>query len=278
MSVRVRFAPSPTGFLHVGGARTALYNYLFARGQGGAFILRIEDTDAARSTEESLGTILDSLRWLGLDWDEGPGVGGRARPYFQSRAPGAVSPTRPTACVARRSRVSVLLHAGGARARVARSRLRAASAPRYDGPLPRARRRGRARARGRGPHRRAALPPPAGGRDRVGRHRARARELRRTTCSTTSCCCARTGLPTVQLRLRRRRPRDGDHARDPRRRSHLEHAAPDPALPGARLEQPPSFAHVPDDPRRRRHAALEAPRRDVGRGVSATSATCPRRW
>jgi glutamyl-tRNA synthetase len=84
MSVRVRFAPSPTGFLHVGGARTALYNYLFARGQGGVFILRIEDTDAARSTEESLGTILTALRWLGLNWDEGPGVGGAHGPYSQS--------------------------------------------------------------------------------------------------------------------------------------------------------------------------------------------------
>ncbi len=84
MSVRVRFAPSPTGFLHVGGARTALYNYLFARASDGAFVLRIEDTDAARSTDESLRAILDSLRWLGLEWDEGPEVGGAHGPYFQS--------------------------------------------------------------------------------------------------------------------------------------------------------------------------------------------------
>jgi glutamyl-tRNA synthetase len=85
MSVRVRFAPSPTGHLHVGGARTALYNYLFARGQKGTFILRIEDTDAARSTEESLNAIFDSMRWLGLSWDEGPDVGGTHGPYFQSQ-------------------------------------------------------------------------------------------------------------------------------------------------------------------------------------------------
>ena len=84
MSVRVRFAPSPTGFLHVGGARTALYNYLFARARGGTFVLRIEDTDAARSTDESVRAILDSLRWLGLAWDEGPGAGGDCGPYFQS--------------------------------------------------------------------------------------------------------------------------------------------------------------------------------------------------
>jgi nondiscriminating glutamyl-tRNA synthetase len=84
VTVRVRFAPSPTGFLHVGGARTALYNYLFARVHGGVFVLRIEDTDAARSTDESVTAILDSLRWLGLVWDEGPEVGGDHGPYFQS--------------------------------------------------------------------------------------------------------------------------------------------------------------------------------------------------
>jgi len=81
--VRVRFAPSPTGYLHVGGARTALYNWLFARHHQGTFILRIEDTDQVRSTQESLGGILDSLHWLGLDWDEGPEVGGELGPYFQ---------------------------------------------------------------------------------------------------------------------------------------------------------------------------------------------------
>lgn len=82
--VRVRFAPSPTGYLHVGGARTALYNWLFARHENGVFILRIEDTDVERSTDESVTTILDSLRWLGLDWDEGPEVGGPAGPYRQA--------------------------------------------------------------------------------------------------------------------------------------------------------------------------------------------------
>jgi nondiscriminating glutamyl-tRNA synthetase len=84
MKVRVRFAPSPSGYLHVGGARTALYNYLFARAHGGTFVLRVEDTDAARSSEESVRAILDSMRWLGLSWDEGPGVGGPYGPYFQS--------------------------------------------------------------------------------------------------------------------------------------------------------------------------------------------------
>src|SRR5436309_1573037 len=81
---RVRFAPSPTGYLHVGGARTALFNWLFARRHGGAFVLRIEDTDVERSSDEMVEGILDGLRWLGLDWDEGPGIGGEHAPYFQS--------------------------------------------------------------------------------------------------------------------------------------------------------------------------------------------------
>ena len=82
--MRVRFAPSPTGHLHVGNARTALFNWLLARGQGGTFILRIEDTDAERSTRESEAAILRDLRWLGLDWDEGPDIGGAHGPYRQS--------------------------------------------------------------------------------------------------------------------------------------------------------------------------------------------------
>src|SRR5438067_2271477 len=82
--MRVRFAPSPTGHLHVGNARTALFNWLLARGQGGTYIVRIEDTDADRSTRESEASIVTDLRWLGLDWDEGPDVGGPRGPYRQS--------------------------------------------------------------------------------------------------------------------------------------------------------------------------------------------------
>ena len=92
MKVRVRFAPSPTGFLHIGGARTALFNWLYARHTGGTFILRIEDTDVARNTQEAVDVILNGLRWLGLDWDEGPISGdatgpskGDCGPYFQSQ-------------------------------------------------------------------------------------------------------------------------------------------------------------------------------------------------
>jgi glutamyl-tRNA synthetase len=82
--IRVRFAPSPTGYLHVGGARTALFNWLLARRSGGVFVLRIEDTDVERSSPEMVEGILDGMRWLGLNWDEGPLVGGPHGPYFQS--------------------------------------------------------------------------------------------------------------------------------------------------------------------------------------------------
>ena len=83
--LRVRFAPSPTGYLHIGGARTALFNWLYARRHGGIFVLRIEDTDTERSSWEMVSGIVDGLRWLGLDWDEGPDVGGPHAPYFQSQ-------------------------------------------------------------------------------------------------------------------------------------------------------------------------------------------------
>jgi len=83
--IRVRFAPSPTGMLHIGGARTALFNWLYARHYNGTFVLRIEDTDQVRSTEEAVNVILEGMKWLGLDWDEGPGKGGEYGPYYQMK-------------------------------------------------------------------------------------------------------------------------------------------------------------------------------------------------
>jgi len=82
--VRVRFAPSPTGYLHIGGARTALFSWLFARHHGSKFVLRIEDTDSKRNTEEAMAAIYEGLQWFGLNWDEGPHVGGQFGPYLQS--------------------------------------------------------------------------------------------------------------------------------------------------------------------------------------------------
>ncbi len=84
MSIRTRFAPSPTGFLHIGGVRTALFNWLLARHHGGQFILRIDDTDQERHVDDAIKRILDGFRWIGIDWDEGPEVGGPFGPYFQS--------------------------------------------------------------------------------------------------------------------------------------------------------------------------------------------------
>ncbi|MFO0845432.1 MAG: glutamate--tRNA ligase family protein [Gemmataceae bacterium] len=96
--VRTRFAPSPTGYLHIGGVRTALFNWLFARKHGGQFVLRIDDTDAQRNVEAALAPILHGFRWLGIDWDEGA-VGGPHGPYYQSqklpRRGGAASLPRP---------------------------------------------------------------------------------------------------------------------------------------------------------------------------------------
>ena len=84
MTVRTRFAPSPTGYLHIGGVRTALFNWLFSKHHGGQFILRVDDTDRQRHVQAALQPILEGFRWLGLDWDEGPDVGGTCGPYFQS--------------------------------------------------------------------------------------------------------------------------------------------------------------------------------------------------
>src|ERR1700730_11447869 len=85
LMVRTRFAPSPTGYLHIGGVRTALFNWLFARQHKGQFILRIDDTDAQRNVAEALAPILHGFRWLGIDWDEGAEAGGAHGPYYQSQ-------------------------------------------------------------------------------------------------------------------------------------------------------------------------------------------------
>ena len=85
MNVRTRFAPSPTGFLHIGGVRTALFNWLYRAQAGGKYVLRIDDTDQQRNVEAALAPILHGFHWLGLEWDEGPEVGGPYAPYFQSQ-------------------------------------------------------------------------------------------------------------------------------------------------------------------------------------------------
>ena len=113
MTVRTRFAPSPTGYLHLGGLRTALYTYLFTKKNNGVFILRIEDTDQERLVEGATEKIYKSLKLAGLNWDEGPDVGGPSRPLHPVRAQGYVPALCAAAC-ARGQGVLLLLHQGGA--------------------------------------------------------------------------------------------------------------------------------------------------------------------
>ena len=158
---RTRFAPSPTGFLHIGGVRTALFNWLFARRHGGQYVLRIDDTDQQRNVEAALAPILHGFRWLGLDWDEGPEVGGPFAPYFQSQ--------RGRALPGRRRR------AAGARRRLPRLRDRRGDGRRAQG------RRGREA-------RLPVQPPVHGG------HRRRPRALRgrRTQVASSASRCRAT--------------------------------------------------------------------------------------
>ena len=231
--MRVRFAPSPTGQLHVGNARTALFNWLLAHGHDGTFILRIEDTDAERSTRESETGILEDLRWLGLDWDEGPDIGGPHGPYRQSERLHLYASVRERAA-RRRPRVLLLLSAAEARERSpGRSGRRpAAEVSRH---LPRDFAGG-----GAAPHRGGRAPgrPLPGARvdatisftDLV-----RGEVTFSTDVIGDPVLVRSDGRPALQLRRRRGRCADGGDARDPRRGSHLEHAAAAAALPGAGL-------------------------------------------
>ena len=138
--IRVRIAPSPTGPLHIGTARTALFNYLFARHTGGTFLLRLEDTDVARSTAAFEKDILDGLHWLGITWDEGPGVAGveEAGPYAPYRQMQRLDTYAEAAArlLAADLRLSLLLHAGGARTPTARPRRRRSCRPGTSGDAP----------------------------------------------------------------------------------------------------------------------------------------------
>ena len=199
--MRVRFAPSPTGHLHVGNARTALFNWLLARGTGGTFILRIEDTDVERSTRESEAAILRDLRWLGLDWDEGPDIGGAARPVPAVRAAASVSVVREGAAQRRRGVLLLLLDRaarggapGGARRRPAgalRGHVPAAVARAGGGAHRRRRAAGDPLPRARGPRRRlhrrrARRRPVSHRRHRRSGHRPRRRHVRPTTSPSSS--------------------------------------------------------------------------------------------
>ena len=199
-AVRVRFAPSPTGFLHIGGARTALYNWAFARHFGGTFVLRIEDTDPERSTEENTQAILRAMEWLGLDYDEGPGVGGEHGPYFQTQRFDRYAEALETA-EGVRPRLPVLLLCRGAR-RQARGSAREGRRRRLRPHLPLAARPTSVAARvAAGETVRLAAHGAGGPR----RHRVRGRRSRRGRSSrrapsTTSCSRAPTAPPPTTSR------------------------------------------------------------------------------
>ena len=256
---RVRFAPSPTGSLHVGGARTALYNWLFARRHGGTFILRIEDTDVDRNKPELVDQILEAMTWLGLTWDEGPYRQSERYDLYREAAARLLAEGKAY----RAFETPEELEAARKAADAAGETFRYSGAGRADpeGRVGPARRRGRAvrhPAEDAGRADRRRRPRPGAGRvpGRLAR-RLRPDALRRPPA-----------LPL--LRLRRRRG-DGDHARRPRRRPPPEHAEarrplPRPRRRGAEVRAPR------DDPRRRRQEALQAARRGRRRGVPRAGA------
>ena len=188
--VRCRFAPAPSGSLHVGNARSALFSWLWARHHDGTFILRVEDTDASRVTEEAFRGVLEDLRWLGLDWDEGPEVGGAARPVPAVRAARDL-PRDGRATARGRRRLPLLLHAGGAGGAPGRRRWSVASRPATTAGAARSPTRSARRSR---PQGRTSVVRFRDAGARVGR--ARPRQGRgpmggRRSCAT-SCSCART--------------------------------------------------------------------------------------
>src|SRR5215212_7570838 len=253
-TIRVRYAPSPTGRLHVGGVRTALFNWLFARQNGGTFVLRVEDTDLERSTEESVEQLEGSLRWIGLDWDEGPGAGGSHPPYRQTERFDLY-----------REAARKLLDSGAAYHDFAtpeelaefRERARAEGRqPIYTG--------GENENRGRrAPHR--PFQDPAQGSDGGGGHDPRSRHLRERQPGRLRAHEV-FGHPDLQLRRRLRRRGDGDKPRHPGRRPPLQHAAPDTHPPGPG-EQAPGIRPRSAGPRRGPEEAVETPRRGERRGL-----------
>ena len=271
--MRVRFAPSPTGHLHVGNARTALFNWLLARGQGGTFILRIEDTDVERSTRESEEAILRDLRWLGLDLGRGARRRRRARALPAVRAAASLSVVRQ-GIARRRARLPLLLHHDAARRRAAgRGGRRAAGAVRWH--LPAAVERAgtgadRRRRAARDPLSRAGRP-----RHRVPGSRPRRRSL---PCRRDRRSDHPPRRPDARLQLRRRGRRcaDGGDACGARRGPHLEYAAADPDVRGARIHAAGVRASG-DGARTRPQPVVQTSRRHVGGRVPGARDISPRR-
>ena len=236
MSVVVRFAPSPTGYLHIGGARTALFNWLFARHHGGRFLLRIEDTDRQRSTQGAIDAIFDGLGWLGLDADEPP--------VFQFERAGrhAEVAQRPAG---RGQGLSLLGDARGARRDAGRRSARRGLPMRYDG-------RWRDRDPGEAP---AGVPPvirlkaPQTG-DHPDRGHGPGRDRGRQRAARRHGAAARRRHADLHAVGGGRRHRHGHHPRHPRPRPPDQHLPPGAALPGDRCRAA-ALRPYPADPRRR---------------------------
>ena len=246
--VRTRFAPSPTGYLHIGGVRTALFCWLFARRHGGQFILRIDDTDEQRNVEEALQPILDGLRWLGIDWDEGPG-GRRAVRSLLPVAAARTGTRRRSRNCSRRGCLPRLRHDRGdsrpsakrPRPKSDRSSTAAAGWPRRPSD------RTRFEAEGRQAVVRLKMP------------RGRQAGASTTWSAATSSSTGRGAGPRdpagrrhvpVPPGQRGRRPRLADHPRDSRRGAPLEHAAADLHRPGSGLSAARSTPICPSWPSR----------------------------
>jgi glutamyl-tRNA synthetase len=251
--VRTRFAPSPTGFLHIGGARTALFSWAYARRHGGTFILRIEDTDVARSTPEAVQAILDGMQWLGLAHDEGPFYQMQRMDRYKEVIAQMLAAGTAYHCYMHPEELDALREPSRKRARKSRATTAAG---------------GRA---GQG-----AAAPPAGVPPVVRfRNPLTASSPGTTWSRAASSSPTRAGRPhhrprrrhaDLQLLRRGRRLGHGHHPRHPRRRPRQQHAAPDQHPAGAGRAGAALRAPV-DDPRRRRPEAVQAPRRGVGDAV-----------
>ncbi len=273
--MRVRFAPSPTGQLHVGNARTALFNWLLARHARRHVHPAHRGHRRERSTAASEAAIIDDLRWLGLDWDEGPDVGGDVGPYRQSERLDLYAAHTRGSCSRAATPTTASARRSGSRPSVrrrwppARRRSTPAPAARSIRPPMRAAHRGR-RARRR-----------SGSACRADRDVSFDDLVRGTVSFHTDVIgdpviVRSRRHPGLQLRRRRRRRADADHARRARRGPHLEHAAADAALRGARLDAAGVRAPLARA-RPRPRAAVEAARRDLGGASSGARATCRRR-
>jgi hypothetical protein len=240
--VRSRFAPSPTGFLHIGGVRTALFSWLQARRHGGQFILRIEDTDRARSTEEAIQVILDGMEWLGLRADEGPVYQTDRFDRYDEIARQLLAQGNAYHCYCSKEELDEMRAAQMARREAALRR-----------PLPRSQGTETRRAPG------APLPHARRGRGRGGRQGLRPRRVRQSRAGRPGAAALRRRAD-LQLLGGGGRHGHGHHPRRARRRSPEQHAAADQRLPRARRRAAGIRARA-HDPRSRRREAVQAPRR-----------------